>query len=329
MKAPHFWSAGLDPHSREAAPLTRALLTPLAALYAVSSARRIARTEPFQSSLPVLCIGNITSGGSGKTPSVLALSALLKQSGLRPAILARGYGGRLKGPVQVDPETHSAADVGDEPLMMAIRGETVWISRDRPSGARRIADSNADIILMDDGHQNPTLFKDMSLLVVDAAAPFGNGYVIPKGPLREPVSRALARADAILLIGEGRVPQPIAASGLPVFRGHVQPRPLLSQNPMVAFAGIGRPERFFQSLEGQGAQLCETLSFADHYRYRRADLRRLRTLSEQYKADLITTEKDYIRLPETERYGITVLSIEIVFDAQSALVDAIHHLLRI
>ena len=217
MRPPHFWSADRDPQSRAAAPLTRALLTPFSTVYQAITARRIANGPHSKLSAPVICVGNITSGGSGKTPIVQALRQQLLDKGLRAASLSRGYGGRLKGPVAVEAGTHSARDVGDEPLMLAASGES-WISRDRHAGGLAMLKAGVDAIIMDDGHQNPQLAKDFSLVVIDSSAPFGNGYVIPKGPLRELPKTGLARADAVILMGDGPVPHAVTASGVNVLR---------------------------------------------------------------------------------------------------------------
>ena len=203
MKAPHFWSAGLDPRSREAAPLTRALLTPLEALYIWGVRRKLRTATPAQAAIPVICVGNLTTGGSGKTPIVTEIRERLTAKGLRAASLSRGYGGSDPGPRPVHPETDTARQTGDESLMLSHTGEA-WIGRDRPDAARQMTAEGVDIIIMDDGFQNPSLAKDVSIIVIDAAAPFGNGFALPKGPLREPVADGLARADAVILMGDGR-----------------------------------------------------------------------------------------------------------------------------
>lgn len=316
MKAPHFWSGGLDPYAREAAPVTRALLTPFAALYGHAVARRIRRARPVRPPVPVICVGNLTLGGSGKTPVVDALRSMIGAEGLRAASLSRGYRGRLKGPLRVDPAVHTAHDVGDEPLMLAASGES-WIGADRPAAAAAMAADGAQIILMDDGHQNPSIEKDLSLVVVDAGDPFGNGHVFPKGPLREPVAAGLARADGVILAGEG--PEPDGRWPCPVIRAHMVPVAPPPAGPLVAFAGIGRPEKVFDSLSVAGADLADTVPFPDHHPYSARDLAWLDALATDRSAELITTAKDAVRLPPAMRARVHMFSVHARFEPLAAL----------
>ncbi len=318
MRPPHFWSAGLDPGSRESAPLVRLLLTPFAALYAWASARRIAKATPEKVDVPVICIGNITSGGSGKTPIVQALREALTLKGYKAASLSRGYGGRLKGPIAVQSKMHSAREVGDEPLMLAQSGES-WIGANRTNAAKKMSASGVDVILMDDGHQNPSLYKDLSLLVLDAGAPFGNGHVLPKGPLREPITTSLKRADGVILMGHGPVPQILTVSALPVFRAHLAPVAPVPPGPLIAFAGIGRPERFFRKLEQSGGEVMDTLSFADHHAYADSELKRLHDIATVHGAKLVTTEKDYMRLRPAQRENIHPVCVRTVLENEADL----------
>lgn len=318
MKPPRFWAAGLDPRSREAAPATRALLTPLAALYAYITDRKIRRTTPQDVGLPVICVGNITTGGVGKTPIVAAIRNHLSKAGLRSASLSRGYGGALKGPLLIDPDTHSAADVGDEPLMLSETGES-WIGADRVTAAKAMKAAGVQAIIMDDGHQNPSLKKALSLVVIDAAAPFGNGHVIPKGPLREPIMRSLTRANAIILMGDGAVPAPVKDSGRPVWRASLRPDASPPDGPLVAFAGIGRPEKFFDGLKAAGADLVEEIPFADHHPYKSDDMKFLTALADERAAQLITTQKDHVRLPPELRPSILTFPVSVRFESPEAL----------
>lgn len=318
MRAPHFWSAGLDPQSRAAAPMTRALLTPFAAIYAAATARRIAKTQPAKVSIPVICVGNLTSGGSGKTPIVQALRTRLLAQNIQAASLSRGYGGQLAGPLQVNTSTHSARDVGDEPLMLSASGQS-WISRDRHAGAKAMIAAGADAIIMDDGHQNPSLAKDLSILVIDSQAPFGNGYVLPKGPLRERPKTGLTRADAVIMMGDGPVPAIVAASGLTVLRARLVQVSPVPTGPVFAFAGIGRPQRFFDSLSDAGIDVADRLGFPDHHTYSGRDLARLHALADAHGYSLITTRKDYVRLPPDARSTVTPMDVEAVFDDEAAL----------
>jgi len=318
MKAPHFWSAGLDPRSREAAPLTRLLLTPLAALYTFGIRRKLAAAEPEKIPARIVCVGNLTVGGVGKTPIVEAIRRKASEAGLRAASLSRGYGGTMEGPLKVDPTLHSSAEVGDEPLMLAATGES-WIGKDRADAARAMAADGVDLIVMDDGHQNPSVAKDLSLIVIDAAAPFGNGHVLPKGPLREPVADGLARADGVILMGEGKELTAVQKSRLPVVRAGLAPAGDVPDGPLVAFAGIGRPVKFFDSLTEAGADLQDSVPYGDHHAYTASDLKFLHDLAARRGARLITTSKDHVRLPAEERARILVFPVEARFEDEAAL----------
>ena len=310
MKAPGFWNAPPG--------LAAALLAPAAALWRLGGWLRARRASPWRAPVPVICIGNLTAGGAGKTPLVAALLPRLEAAGLAPHVLSRGHGGRLRGPQRVDPAQDRAAEVGDEPLMLAALAP-VWIARDRAAGARAAAGAGAGAIVMDDGFQNPSLVKDLSILVVDAGAGFGNGRLIPAGPLREPVANGLARADLVVLVGgeaararalsrwpELAARRPLAAEIAPLATGLD-----LSGMPVMAFAGIGRPEKFFATLEEMGAKLVERVAFADHYAYPEAVLRRLVGTARRRGALLVTTEKDAARLPPAWRREVMTLPVRL------------------
>ena len=213
--------------------------------------------------------------------------------------------------------SHTAAETGDEPLMLACSGEA-WIGADREEAARAMAYEKVDLIVMDDGHQNPTLKKDLSIIVIDGGNPTGNGFVFPKGPLREPVATGLSRADAVIIMGQltQELPELNAYPG-PVIQAHLKPRGPAPHGKLVAFAGIGRPDKFFDSLKDSGAELEETIPFPDHHTYSRSDLSFLRTLASERDARLITTEKDFVRLPESEREGILAFPVEAIFDGDA------------
>ncbi|WP_300378676.1 tetraacyldisaccharide 4'-kinase [Henriciella sp.] len=321
MRPPRFWSGEIDPRSREAAPLTRLLLSPFAALYARTTAHRIKTAEPLKLDIPVVCVGNLTAGGTGKSPVAASLRTHLQSRypDARIATLSRGYGGRLKGPLKVNFASHAAAEVGDEPLMLAAGGEA-WIGADRAAAGQAMQADGVDLIIMDDGHQNPGLQKDVSLVVVDSEAGFGNGFVIPKGPLREPIAAGLARADAVVLTGDTGTPEGLPGDQLPVLRTSIKPVADLQPQPYVAFAGIGRPEKFFDTLEAHGAKPADAVPFPDHHVYSRSDLTYLRQLASQYDAQLITTEKDFVRLRHDQRDGIVTLPIRAEF-ADTATLD--------
>ncbi|SFL34236.1 tetraacyldisaccharide 4'-kinase [Methylorubrum salsuginis] len=315
MRPPDFWTRA------PSHPLAR-LLAPAGGLYGTLTARRMDRLGAPAPG-PILCVGNFTLGGAGKTPTALALARILRDElGRRPAFLSRGYGGRLAGPVAVEPASHDAADVGDEPLLLA-RSATTVVARDRPAGARLCVDLGADIVVMDDGLQNPSLHKTLSLAVVDAGAGIGNGLPFPAGPLRAPLARQWRHVGGLVLIGDGAPGEALAreaaARGLPVHRARLVPEApeRWRGEPVVAFAGIGRPQKFFDTLAGLGARILATRNFADHHPYRAGDLAPLRALAIREGARLVTTEKDAVRLPEGE--SAEVLRVILAFEDPAAL----------
>lgn len=318
MREPHFWSADLDPRSREAAPLSRFLLTPFSMLYGWITARRIKNTTPTQIDIPVICVGNLTAGGVGKSPIVSHIREILKENTkLRAATLSRGYKGRLKGPLKVN-TTHAADDVGDEPLMLSASGES-WIGADRAIAGTAMQRDGVQAIIMDDGHQNPSLSKDLSFVVVDATARFGNGHIIPKGPLREPINEGLARADAVIVVGSDETPQELSLFANPILHAHIQPKGAPAPHPYVAFAGIGRPEKMFDSLKAAGADLRDAVPYPDHHEFTNSDIKYLRRLAADNGAKLITTEKDYVRLSPSDRHDILTFPVEVRFQEPEIL----------
>jgi len=308
MHAPEFWS-GHDLTAR----LAIAALAPLGWLYGGSVAWKAARATPHRPAAKVICIGNLTAGGSGKTPVALAVARALAARGLKPVFLTRGYRGRVAGPAFVDPAANTAEDVGDEPLLLA-RAAPVIVSRNRAAGAA-LADANGfNAIVMDDGHQNFDLAKDLSLVVVDAEIGFGNGHVLPAGPLRESVAQGLSRADAAVLVGDGA--PSLANFHGPVLRAHLKTADAtgLTDQRVIAFAGIGRPQKFFDTLKALGANLLDARRYADHHAYTAAEIARLQCRARDLDARLVTTEKDFVRLAPVLREGIAVLPVAAVFD---------------
>jgi len=315
MRPPDFWY----PKGDSRLPLGVKLLEPLSALYLRIARRRIETARPVRAALPVICVGNITAGGTGKTPVALVIAEFLRRLGRRPVFLSRGYGGVEIGPVLVDPTRHSAADVGDEPLLLAKQAPTI-VARDRVVGAQA-ALQYGDIIVMDDGFQNHSLIKDLSVVVVDAGVGFGNERIIPAGPLREPVAAALARANAAILLGKGPVPPALAQSSIPVIRGWLAPLPEMAETlrgrRIAAFAGIGRPAKFFDTLRQIGASLVFATPFEDHHVYRDDEIASLRSHAGMLR--LITTEKDFVRLKPHQRNGIEALPVTVSFEDPRAL----------
>jgi tetraacyldisaccharide 4'-kinase len=308
MRAPEFWSRPPG--------LAAGALAPLGLAWNAACRLRRSVARPYRSPLPVVCVGNLVAGGSGKTPVVLSLAAIAKASGFAVHLVTRGYGGRLAGPVRVDPGEHDAAAVGDEALLLAAAAPC-WVARDRAAGIRAAAAAGAAAVLLDDGFQNPGFDKDLSLVVIDGDYGFGNGRVMPAGPLREPVAGGLGRADAVVLLGDGGSPGRLAAATrLPTFRARLAPmQPArFAGARLVAFAGIGRPEKFFATLRTAGAELVGAHPFPDHHRYIEGEIAALRRTAERAGARLVTTAKDWPRLPLFRRADIEVLEVEIRWD---------------
>ena len=308
MRAPAFWTVR---DGRDSAPILRLLLTPLGWLYGASVARRIATAAPLKLPIPVISIGNISAGGTGKTPLAQLLRGLLADMlGGHAAIVSRGYGGTLEGPVGVDLARHSALEVGDEPLMLAQDG-LVFIAKDRALAGQLAAQSGMAGIILDDGHQNPSIEKTLSLVVVDGQVGFGNGRLIPAGPLREAPAIGLARADAVIVMGglSDDAREDLCSYYGPVFHADLVTGPIELKGPVLGFCGIGRPEKFDFSLREAGLDVVDLHPFADHHVYRRHELERLEQWAKEAGAQLVTTAKDYVRLPANFAAKVRVLPV--------------------
>ncbi|ARO15743.1 tetraacyldisaccharide 4'-kinase [Ketogulonicigenium robustum] len=323
MRPPVFWKNPPDAPGWQAHALA-----PLGCLYARATAKRL-RRDGLKLPVPIICVGNINVGGTGKTPTALALIALLQARGAVVHVVSRGYGGTLLGPVQVNPAHHTAAEVGDEPILLALQAPT-WVARDRAAGANAAAAAGASVIILDDGFQNPAVHKDLSLVVVDAAAGFGNARPLPAGPLRETLSAGLARADLVLTIGPD-VAQTRFATPLPCPRLQGQLVPLETGMPWqglrtFAFAGIGNPAKFFTSLESLGATIVGREGLDDHQPLSDALMTRLAAQARALNARLVTTEKDAIRLPDHWRAEVLVLPVRLHIRDESPLIAALDKL---
>ncbi|MFN3573324.1 MAG: tetraacyldisaccharide 4'-kinase [Phenylobacterium sp.] len=326
LSTPRWWYV----RERPPMPVTRALLTPLSWVWAAVTARKIARARPVDPGAAVVCVGNLTMGGTGKTPVAREILRRLSEKGLAAHALSRGYGGSLAGPVQVDPLRHTAAEVGDEPLMLA-KTAPAWIARDRAAGAQAAAAAGAEAIVMDDGHQNPSLTKALSLVVVDGETrngewPFGDGAVFPAGPMREPLKAGLARADAVVLMLPADMDAPDPAlvrlfGETPVLVARLVPAEPPPVGPQLGFAGVGKPWKVERSLKAAGCELVDFAPFPDHFAYDEATLGRLEARARDFNAGLVTTEKDWVRLPPAWRDRIAAWPVRAAFENEKALDD--------
>jgi len=321
VRAPDFWA--------KTDSILPSLLAPLSGIYDACSRVRTALTSSQIASVPVICVGNAVVGGAGKTPCTIALLSRLRDAGIDAHAISRGYGGRIAGPHRVDSASDTSADVGDEPLLLAQAGPT-WVSRDKVAAARAATVAGARVVVLDDGLQNPTLKKDFSFLVIDASNGTGNGRVLPAGPLREPLDRALGRVNAAIVMdgagtgNDGGWPDTIARlrGGLPVFRARLVPvaaalRSL--EHPVVAFAGLGHPEKFFSLLHGMGCDLVGTYPFPDHHRYSPDDVMQIIEIAAAKGARAVTTAKDAVRLPQEAQDMVDVIDVVVEFQDEAGI----------
>ena len=308
MKPPRFWF-------KKKRTLASILLAPFGWLYSYGTVNKLARGSRTKLNIPVICVGNINLGGTGKTPTVIALVEMLKTMGHTPAVVSRGYGGSFEGPVKVTP-SHKSHQVGDEPILLSAFSD-VWISKNRLLGAKAAENEGADVLILDDGLQNAALHYDLTLTVVDAKIAFGNGAVFPAGPLREPISKGLSRSDLVMSIGgQIELEHPAVITGLlePVDMGMDW-----SDAHVIAFAGIGRPQKFFSTLKKLGATLVNTHAFDDHQPFNDTILARLEREAFTKNAILVTTEKDAVRLPEEWRYHVMSLPVRLKLEHPNLL----------
>lgn len=314
MRPPLFWNRPCG--------LTSLLLSPLEWIWIAATRRRLKNGPWEKLDVPVICVGNINVGGTGKTPTVIALLEILSDLGVKAHVVSRGHGGSEIGPLQVNERQHSATQVGDEPLLIAAFAPC-WVAKDRTAGAKAAIKAEAQVILLDDGFQNPSLSKDLSLVVVDAEIGFGNGRVMPAGPLREPLKDGLSRADIVVPIGTPAAQKRLAAQvSKPVWSGELRSLETgmdWSGTRFIAFAGIGRPGKFFATLETLGANVVATHAFPDHAPYTDAILQRLKAEATAKSAQLVTTEKDMARLPSDFRREVLALPIRLVFNDPEAV----------
>lgn len=316
MTPPSFWSQP---------SFVEKLLAPLGWIYGAIVTFRRRWTKSTKVDVPVICVGNLTMGGSGKTPTVIALVELVRSWGYTPHILSRGYGGSLskntEESVLVDPTHHIAAEVGDEPLLLSQHAPT-WVHRDRVLSAQKAIEAGATLLIMDDGLQNPGLYQDLKIAVFDGQSGIGNGQIFPAGPLRESLERGLKRIDICLLLHFKEIPSWLASQSFQgkIMHGYFETsvEPLKSKR-YIAFAGIGYPQKFFQTLEEKGFSLIDKISFPDHHFYTDQDIEKLRSIKDRYEKELglseeimlVTTEKDAVKLSKDFRELITVLPVKL------------------
>lgn len=319
MKTPGFWQ---DKN------LVSDLLLPFGMLYNLATRLNILFSKPRKTDRPVICIGNLTAGGTGKTPVALSIADILQKLGCKPFFVSRGYGGTKKN-VIVDSQKHSAAEVGDEPLLLS-RQAPVVVNPDRYAAAQKAVTSGAEVIIMDDGFQNPGLHKDLSFLVFDGGFGYGNGRGIPAGPLRESLRDGLKRAQAVIIVGEDKHNLAQKFSFLPVFKGIVTAQKTSSTNRrVIAFAGIGRPQKFYNSMKEQGFELLKTVDFPDHHQYSAEELNLLIKEADQHQAALYTTTKDFVKIPTKLQKHFLVLEIKIRWENQQQLEELLKKYLKI
>ncbi len=324
MKAPRFWSS-----KNLLSTLLSTLLLPFSWVYFLISKINYARITPVTLPIPVICVGNLTVGGAGKTPVALHIGELLKNKNIKAFFVSRGYGGNQKSALRVNPEIHSAQQVGDEPLLLAQVLPTI-VGRNRVEAANLAIEQGAEMIVMDDGFQNPSLTKNLSFIVVDRRLSFGNERLLPAGPLREPVTSGLKRANAVVIINPANF-LPTSLPNIPFLLARSQPKPsmlVLNGKKIIAFCGIAIPHKFYYMLRNAGAEIVEKISFADHYRYKQKDLLMLHKKAQEHGAMLVTTSKDAARMAtqfKEEIKDIHVAEMGLIFENHeklNALIEA-------
>lgn len=309
MKTPRYWQ------SRN---LISWILTPIGCIYGAATSLRLKLKKTFKADVPVICIGNLTAGGVGKTPVSMAVAQILIKNGKKPFFISRGYGGRLSG-VVVDSQKHTAAEVGDEPLILSSVAPCV-VCHDRAQAARIAIQNGADVLVMDDGFQNPSLYKDISLLVFNGQFGILNGKTIPAGPLRENLDKGLKRADAAVFIGDDQTDL-LKKLNLPVLRAVIkEEKPKHKNTSVVAFAGIGYPQKFYDSLEKCGLHVANAYDFPDHHFYKKDELKVIMKKARKKGLPIYTTQKDFVKILPEMQNNFHVLKIRAEFEDEAFLI---------
>jgi len=330
MKTPFFWY--------QTRGRVSTFLQPLGWLYGKGVKIVSVLKKPQRFQIPIVSIGNIVCGGAGKTPTAITLAQLLQAQGYRVHFVTRGYGRKEKGPLTVDLSHHKAWNVGDESLLLAQHAPT-WVAKKKSEGVQKAIENGAQLIILDDGHQTNSLYKDVSLVVVDLLQGFGNECVMPAGPLRENLSEGIRRADGFIGIGKGEIPLKLLTKPSlprphtrprndkpyqPFFKAQIISQPLtLPSNRVIAFCGLGFPQKFYTSLENTGVELIATETFPDHYQYKNEDLLKLQKLAQKHNSVLVTTQKDLVKIPPLWQDQVHVLDINIQFENPKEICDFI------
>ncbi len=322
LKAPKFWYQKKDTYLSN-------LLYPLSLLFRFGTKIRNFISKTQKVTLPIICIGNIVVGGAGKTPVALKIGKLLIKAGYKPNFISKGYTGLIKNSTLVK-SWHSAKSVGDESILLSEVADT-WVGLDRIKSAK-LAENNSNCLIMDDGFQNPTIFKDFSIIVINASQEFGNKRVIPSGPLRESIKRGLTRTNLIIVIGETTEKlKKLIPKDIPIVNAKFEIKKenkIFKGQNIIAFAGIAYPEKFFQSLDEEGAKILRKITFPDHHIYTENDLLSLAEIANKTKSILVSTKKDYVRVPKSFRSLVNTLEGEIVFDDEDFLVEILSNVIE-
>ncbi len=322
MKTPSFWSYD--------GVVARAL-NPIGILFSALGTLNRKIKKPYDAGIPIICIGNIVAGGAGKTPVAISIGTKLINMGYHICFLSRGHGGRLKGPIKVDNEKHCAELVGDEALLLSEIAPT-WVSKDRRLGADAAKQDGLDVIIMDDGFQNPHPEKKLSILVVDAIYGFGNERVMPAGPLRETIKSGMSRANAVVVMGEETSSAAkYFPKTLPLFKATIQADgdcELHSDTNVIGFAGIARPEKFRKTLADLRFNIKDFKDFADHHPYSLTEIKEIHKCAKSLDATPVTTAKDHVRLPKHFRKNIVRVNVSVHWKNETSLTNFLYETLK-